>query len=36
MAALKPSQRGLLCGLGEYGFVCYYPPDQLPRITGGG
>jgi hypothetical protein len=35
-AALKPGQRGLLCGLGEYGFVCYYPPDQLPQITGGG
>lgn len=27
---------GLLCGLSDYGFVCYYPPDQVPQITGGG
>lgn len=28
------TQKGLLCGLGDYGFVCYYPPDQVPQLNG--
>lgn len=26
--------KGLLCGLADYGFVCYYPPDQVPQLNG--
>ncbi|MBU0608907.1 MAG: VCBS repeat-containing protein [Armatimonadetes bacterium] len=25
--------RGLLCGLADYGFICYYPPDQVPQLN---
>lgn len=34
-ASLRGAARGLLCGLGEYGFVCYYPPEQVPQLNGG-
>lgn len=35
VAALRgEGSRGLLCGLAEYGFVCYYPPDQVPQLSG--
>ncbi len=27
------SARGLLCGLAEYGFVCYFPAEQVPQIN---
>lgn len=32
-ARLKGPQKGLLCGLADYGFVCYYPPDQVPQLN---
>lgn len=32
--ALQGTHRGLLCGLGDYGFICYYPPDQVPQLNG--
>lgn len=34
-AAVDPTGRGkgLLCGLAEYGFVCYYAPDQVPELS---
>jgi len=33
-ASLKPGpQKGLLCGLGDYGFICYFPPDQVPQLN---
>jgi hypothetical protein len=32
--ALDGPEQGLLCGLGEYGFVCYYPPSQVPELAG--
>jgi len=36
-AALKPSpQKGLLCGLSDYGFICYFPPDQVPQLSATG
>ncbi|NPV48251.1 MAG: VCBS repeat-containing protein [Armatimonadetes bacterium] len=25
--------KGLLCGLAEYGFVCYYAPGQVPELA---
>jgi hypothetical protein len=33
-AALKGPGRGLLCGLADYGFVCYYPPERVPQLAG--
>ena len=35
-ASLRGSQKGLLCGLGDYGFICYYPPDQVPQLSAPG
>jgi len=34
VVALRGAKKGLLCGLAEYGFVCYYPPDQVPQVSG--
>jgi hypothetical protein len=31
---LAGGQPGLLGGLGEYGFVCLYPPDEVPQLRG--
>lgn len=33
-AAMGGTGKGLLCGLADYGFVCYYPPDQMPQLNG--
>lgn len=32
-ASLTGVTPGLLCGLAEYGFVCYYAPDQVPELS---
>jgi hypothetical protein len=31
-AALGGGGKGLLCGLSDYGFVCYFKPDQVPQF----
>lgn len=33
-ASLNGAGKGLLCGLADYGFVCYFSPDQVPQIGG--
>lgn len=33
-ATFGTNGKGLLCGLADYGFVCYFPPDQVPQLNG--
>ncbi|MHB8996889.1 MAG: FG-GAP repeat domain-containing protein [Armatimonadota bacterium] len=32
-ATLGGTEKGLLCGLSDYGFVCYFRPDQVPQLN---
>jgi len=35
-AAPRDRDHGLLCGLADYGFICYFPPDQVPQLNTNG
>lgn len=34
--SLQGPQKGLLSGLADYGFVCWFGPDQIPQLNPGG